>query len=119
MAGAGDAFTWTPKVVRPLTPQFSMLTTDSDSFKQQFQLLDEETEEKFELLFGEDIASVRLAVREHYVAQKHNYTPFSWTPPTYISGSAMTVRYDGFEENPRMDGGGEIWDIRVVFRKET
>ena len=120
---AGEDFTWTPKFpVTPVTPVFNTLETQNESFKRQIQLLDSNTIETFELPFG-DVAysgetNCRVSLHDHFIDQNFKYTPFSWTSvPDYIASSPFNVRYEDYQEVP--DVNGEVWNIKIILRKEN
>ncbi len=126
MASAGDAFPWCPEniPVKPLTPEVAIIRTETESFKVQRQLIDPTQLEKFELDFGEilntGVTTCRNSIRAHYIAQNHDYSSFSWTGvPSYISATPITVRYEGYEEEPVPRSNGTIWNVKLTFRKEV
>ena len=118
---SGEAFSWVPKnPVIPIAPKYNLVETQSENFKKQIQIADASVIEQWELNFGEirkDVgANNRTDLKLHYANQTHSAYTFSWTnPPTYISGSPITVRYREYEETPDVDG--EIWSVKVIFEK--
>lgn len=125
MASPQDAFPWCPESIppKPLSPEYAIIETESEAFNRQIQILDPTPLERYELDFGEILASgvtiCRNNIKAHYLAQLHNYYAFYWTGvPSYISGTSVHVRYDSYEETPVPRSNGTIWEVKIVFRKE-
>lgn len=125
---AGPAFYWIATWVKPRTPQFAVMITQSDSFKKDYQLLDTNAVWRYDLTFSGVSDSGRNAIMKHYsgyhaAAQGGGvtgpYEIFSWTScPSYVNAppGGMNVRYIGgsYNETP----GERSWNIRLSFERD-
>jgi hypothetical protein len=120
MANRGDFdFTWTPTWVTPRAKQWPVLITQSESFKKDYQLLDTNSLNVYELEFDGVTDSTRNAILNHFTGVTGPYDSFWWsTVPSYLNiGSGVTVRYlpGSYQESPR----ARYWEITFSFEEDV
>jgi len=114
-------FSYSPNYVNSQPPIPNIEVTRGKSFKQTTYKLDNNFIRKYDLFFGSVDSTMRTNLKNHFEGQFGPYSSFSWTnPPTYVSGTALTVRYDeesagmGYEEDtPPV--GGNVFTITLHF----
>ena len=115
----GANFTWTPTWVMPRVPQYAVLITQSESFKKDYQLLDSNSIDRYDLSFDGISDTDRNAVVGHYSGVTGPYDSFIWTTvPSYLNaGTTMTVRYvsGSYKEEP----SARYWSIKLSFEKDV
>lgn len=118
---AASDFIWTPKEVIPQTPIMNIDSTESESFKKDYNQFDSNIKYFYTLVFGQikrtGATLNRQDIYDHFIARNGSFSSFSWTTvPTWISASPITVRYASYEEQPMANGN--VFDLTVTFRKE-
>jgi hypothetical protein len=132
MASPQDNFIWCPETIPPRRLPYDdnsgipMIRSATEIFKMQRQLLSSTPLERFELDFGEILASgvtiCRNNIKAHYEAQIEDYYDFYWTGvPSYLSITSIHVRYEpgSYEESPVAKSNGLLWSVKMIFRKEV
>ena len=114
-------FSYVPNYVHSPAAIPNIEVTQGKSFKQTVYKYDNNFTRKHELYFGDVSLTTRNNLRDHFEGQYGPYNSFSWTnPPSYVSDSALTVRYDEeaegkgyYEETPPV--GGNVFNVTLFF----
>ena len=116
---SASTFTWTADRAKELKPQYNVVSTISESFKQTRQYYGGTTplttiELEFKVLDATDYGNILT----HYNSAYGEYDSFVWnTVPSYINGgSNMTVHYAEFDPEPIEKS---LFHLRIVFEKVT
>ena len=115
------SFQWTATWVIPRAKQWAVLITPSESFKKDYQLLDTNSIDVYDVRFDGVSDATRNSIVAHYNGQATGpYAAFEWaTVPTYLNtgGTTMTVRYvpDTYKEEPQ----SRYWMIQLSFEKDV
>lgn len=115
---AASDFDWYPTWVEPEKPDFSVLVTETENFKKDYQEISDSNTERFHLTFDGVSDSNRNSMRDHYTNSATGPLEFfTWTTvPSYLnSGTTMVVRYikDSYKERPRP----RYWEIELSFEE--
>ncbi|MFH1623545.1 MAG: hypothetical protein ABID54_00125 [Pseudomonadota bacterium] len=115
----GAAFGVTPTWVYPREPVYPVIITASENFKKDYQLLDDNSQDIYDLHFDGISDAVRNTIAAHRAGVSGGYDNFVWTSvPSYLNaGTTMTVRYvrGSYNEEPR----ARSWEINFAFEKDV
>ena len=117
---AGDPFSLTPQVVRPLSPKYHNIITPSESMKKEYINLSATPTEQYKLKFKAVSNGSRGTLLTHYEDQSGGYYEFSWqSVPSYIGGgSNITGRWiDGSLTMSPI--GADQWECEITFEKDN
>ena len=111
----GANFTWTPTWATPRAPQFAVLITPTESFKKDYQLLDTNSINIYDLEFDGLLDATRNSIVAHFIGVTGAYDSFDWnTVPSYLdAGTTMTVRYLPGSYKERVES--RHWEIKLAF----
>ncbi|MBU2249749.1 MAG: hypothetical protein KKD77_23585 [Gammaproteobacteria bacterium] len=118
---AASDFIWIPQEVIPSPPVMNIDSTESESFKMDYNEFDSNIKYFYTLKFGKikrtGATLNRQDIYDHFVARKGNFEAFSWTTvPSWISATPIDVRYSDYQEEPFANGN--VWEVSMTFRKE-
>jgi hypothetical protein len=113
-------FTWYPTWVETEAPDFAVSITECENFKKDYQVIDGDKLETFNLTFDGILDSNRNSMLVHYTNSAiGSYNYFEWTTvPSYLdSGTTMDVRYvkDSYKEEVR----SRYWYIECSFERQV
>lgn len=118
---AAPNFDITPTWVIPVEDKYNVLSTRSDSFKKEYNLLSTIPNRSYKLIItGVTDTDFLNRVEGHWRGVSGTFAAFHWiTVPSYIDGGGGTgvSMYGRWATKPNFKPKAKSWDVQLIFEK--